>query len=271
MRDDGLRIHGLGVGLNRQRKDVIEAYSSFEGSPATARRKLARSMRLESSAVRLIRSPGFRCEVTAGARGKHHAATGSGTVGGFVQDRRFMYALSNNHVFGLKNAAVSNDDLISPVPRTVFGGFERLIPLNLPPALNSIDAAIGWIHDATPVNFNYAPPNGSLTAERDMRVVKMGGRTGATSGRVTSVASTAQVNFRGLGLLNFRRVVRIQGAGGAPFTLPGDSGSFVRDRVSNSVVGLHFAGDGVSTSFSCHIKAVLEAFRVEITDGETAS
>jgi hypothetical protein len=50
-----------------------------------------------------------------------------------------------------------------------------------------------------------------------------------------------------------------------PFSRPGDSGSFVRTRNTNEVVGLLFAGDN-SSSFACHIETVLQFFHVSVSD-----
>jgi hypothetical protein len=172
--------------------------------------------------------------------------------------------MSNNHVFARSNAAVINDDLVSPLPATIFGGLQRFFPLRLPPTVNELDAAIGWIWNDEPTTSAYPMPTGSRLAARAMRVEKWGGRTGSTNGSITSVLSTARVQYPGMGGLDFRRLIHIRGDNGA-FSRPGDSGSFVRTRNTNKVVGLLFAGDN-SGSLACHIETVLQAFHVSVSE-----
>lgn len=265
---EGIRVHGMGVGIDQDERDTIEVYVESEANDADVRNKIAKILSVDRPLVDVVRTQGFRSEVNVGDSGRHQALPvhSYGTMGGYVQDTKWLYVLSNNHVLARNNAANVNDDLISPLPATVFGGLEQFVPLVLPPAVNEVDAALGWIHADQPTNSNYPAPPGTAHARRRMRVEKTGARTGHTVGRVTSVYSTAQIHYTGLGLLNFRRLIRVQGSGG-PFTREGDSGSFVRSRESNRLVGLHMAGDGVATSLACKIQSVFANLSVEISHG----
>jgi len=62
-------------------------------------------------------------------------------------------------------------------------------------------------------------------------------------------------------IATFDNAITITGAGGAPFSNPGDSGSVILEKQSGRPVALLFAGDATTTT-ACDVAAACSRFNV---------
>ncbi len=106
---------------------------------------------------------------------------------------------------------------------------------------------------------NIGTPKGIRAATLGMQVQKMGRTTGHTTGQITQVDVSVQVDYSGH-KLNF--VDQLMATG---MSAGGDSGSVVLD-MQGYVIGLLFAGSGVATLIN-PIQSVLRAFKVDVVTG----
>jgi hypothetical protein len=216
-----------------------------------------------------------------------HGTTHLGTLGAFVRRRRrgreYLYALSNNHVLADTDRLPRGTAIAQPGaeagPTAADDCFARLaatIPLafpapGAPPATNQFDAALARVADPAEVaagrlwgGVAYDP--GRLRPPvPGLRVTKVGRTTGITHGRITAVAVAGlQVDYGPPGhpqIATFGGAIQLAGAGGRPFSAPGDSGALVVEAATGRPVGLLFAGDGVD-SFACDLGALCRRWRV---------
>jgi len=241
--EDFPRFHGLGLSFG----NGLEVYADPEMSTREVRRIINEI--IPNVEVRVIQCAGFnvyRGMLRAGDAVSHinlYASGGFGTLGGFALDMSspYLLAISNNHVLAECNMASVGDDLVHFNSGNIFGKLHRFVPLKMPPLLNEVDAAVGWIYE----NYRFGRlrlGSGAGSPVRGMRVYKLGARTGYTEGVIAATAVATVVNYGDLGFLNFRRCLRIEGLNG-PFSEPGDSRSLVISMGSKKVVGLLFAGE----------------------------
>ena len=165
------------------------------------------------------------------------------------------YILSNNHVLANSNDARVGDPILQPgpydggiMPRDIIARLSRYVPIKFHTAtskpLNYVDAAIaegnlqdldreiywcGYIKD-----LYVAPKVGDI-------VQKCGRTTGFTTGKVTNINATLDVNYGGGRVARFRNQIVTTN-----MSAPGDSGSVVMDR-DEQAVGLLFAGSSTRT------------------------
>ena len=174
---------------------------------------------------------------------------GYGTLGGFAMDAKSKYLLmiSNNHVLANCNNCANGDSIYDYVAGTQCGNLHRYVPLMLPPQTNLVDAAAATILKGKRTESFQTPIQAN--ARYGMRVYKIGATSGLTYGTVVSTYSTARVNYGASGVFNFRDVLTIVGDYGAPFSEPGDSGSFVYNA-NGHVVGMIFAGERYNKNFN---------------------
>lgn len=200
-----------------------------------------------------------------------------GTLGCFLLRKQGtteeLFALSNNHVLASVDELPIGTRIVQPGPEVhpfttdvanVFAKLHSAIPIQFPggpgqpPVFNRFDAAIAIITDETLVargrmfgGVKYDPSK-VVPPEPGMRVMKMGRTTGFTSGSiVASNIQGTQVNYgtnQFPRIAVFERTIRIIGDGGAPFSLPGDSGSVILAEATGHPVALLFAGDGTRTT-----------------------
>lgn len=187
------------------------------------------------------------------------------------------YILSNNHVLANVNAASVGDPILQPGP---FDGgvnpadriatLTRFVPITLSPPVplashnNLVDAAIAevqfhdldreihWIGNVR----GWRPKSGVAVGT----VVKKTGRTtNFTTGRITAISATVDVNYGG------GRVARLRDQFVTTnLSAPGDSGSLVL-TFDNVAVGLLFAGSSVATIVN-QIENVRSLLRVEVAE-----
>lgn len=221
-------------------------------------------------------------------------ACASGTLGCRCRDRAGnLYVLSNNHVYGLSNAAAIGSPLSQPSPGdntclivpadviATLSDFQRTITFtgatNFPTApINIMDAAvglspIGQVDVATPL-VGYGVPQ--RTPQENlfvgMAVQKCGRTTGYTKGKIMTLNAEAMINTPN-GLARYRSCIVIHTATRLPaFGAPGDSGSLVVTDPDRRPVAILFAGGGINV-FLNPISPVLHRFKIGIDDGTGAA
>jgi hypothetical protein len=190
--------------------------------------------------------------------------------------RRF-YILSNNHVLANSNAAALGDPILQPGP---FDGgtnpadriarLSRFVTITFSPPVplffhnNLVDAAVaeGEFHDLDREVYWSSAMRGWRPKAQVLPglVVKKTGRTtNFTTGRITVVNATVDVNYGGGRVARFRDqiITTAMSAGG-------DSGSLVT-TLDNVAVGLLFAGSTVVT-IANQIENVRALLRVEVAE-----
>jgi hypothetical protein len=201
----------------------------------------------------------------------------AGTIGARVKDAGGnVFALSNNHVYALENAATPNSAVLQPGlydtnctfnPANVIGTLSNFVPLDFSGGNNTVDAAIALsdvslLGKSTPSNGYGTPRSATVSAFVGQKVKKYGRTTSQTSGQVLGINAIVMVGY-GSGMAQF--VDQIVVSSSRPFILPGDSGSLLVTAQSNNPVGLLFAGNGNGRiAIANRIDAVLNAFSVTI-------
>ena len=157
------------------------------------------------------------------------------------------------------SVASSLESAFNAVARAV-GSTHRLSAFQETPGTNTVDAAL-----ARPLSpdlvvktiLNIGLPHGVSTAGLGTQVVKSGRTSGFTSGSITQIEVTVQVDYEGVGQATFSHQLMATG-----MSQPGDSGSAVLDANAN-VVGLLFSGSDTSTMIT-PIQTVLSALNITI-------
>ncbi len=231
----------------------------------------------------------FPRPVPTGVSTGNEAQCASGTIGARVTDGVNLYALSNNHVLALENAAdIGADPALDDSPSdTVLqpGRFDTncvtdadplgvlydFQPINFALGLNVIDAALmltdaGRLGNATPADGYGTPSSVTVAAYIGQPVQKYGRTTGLTRAAVSILNWSGWVGYNA-GLAMFENQIVVSSSKGA-FIKAGDSGSLlVTDDGGNNPVGLLFAGNTSGKhGFANPIDTVLNRFGV-IVDG----
>lgn len=187
------------------------------------------------------------------------------------------YILSNNHVLANSNAGALGDAVLQPGPYD--GGIDptdriatlsRFVPITFQPPVpvaqhnNLVDCAIaeGEFHDLNRLIYW----NGHVRGWRRKAnvtvgtVVKKTGRTtNFTSGRITAINATIDINYGGGRMARFKdQIVTTNMSAG------GDSGSLVM-TLDNVAVGLLFAGSSTAM-IANQIENVRTLLRVEVAE-----
>lgn len=213
-----------------------------------------------------------------------HVNISAGTLGYFCRstragdDANTIYLLSNNHVFADLNRGVAGDEIDQP--GRVDGGtstdrvatLARFHPLKLNGAANPIDAAIASVDagvDCTTSICSIGTISGVADAKEDQFVRKHGRTTGYTEGQIDDLSFDVTIQMDHNDPTKwalFTNQIRIARTPGYPaFALPGDSGSLVVDRDSQSAIGLFFAcpSDG-SYGIANRLSDVLQSLEVQL-------
>ena len=193
-----------------------------------------------------------------------HPRVTAGTLGGIVSiDGNFGFILSNNHVLAATNTGAVGDNIFQPgvrdggsVPGNIIGTLNRWVPIDFNND-NQVDCALAqvtapWANFVTRNVFQIGTPNNIGVGQVGQEIRKSGRTTQLTFGSIISNNATINVN---LGGRTARFVNQLQYT---RMTAGGDSGSFIFDRNSLTVVGLHFAGGG-SYSYGNKIDIVLQS------------
>lgn len=209
----------------------------------------------------------------------HHKIT-AGTLGTCCYDWNKLpgmpqkyYILSNNHVLANTNNAKAGDPILQPgpydggrIPKDIIARLSRFVPIKFivgdKKPCNYVDAAIAegnladlnreiyWIGSVK--RLYIAPKVGDI-------VQKTGRTTGFTTGRVTSVNATVNVNYGAGRIARFCNQIIT-----SPMSAGGDSGSLVTN-LDEGGVGLLFAGSSRSTIIN-NIYFVQKLLNVRITE-----
>ena len=131
-------------------------------------------------------------------------------------------------------------------PTYLAGAILRFVPIDFSlGAQNRIDAAVAITTTGLASNeiLGLGQPNAALAAPTiGMAITKSGRTTGVTTGTVTAINSTVNVNYGSCGTARFvGQVMTSAGLGDS-----GDSGSVVLQQGTNTPVGLYFAGSAFS-------------------------
>lgn len=198
-----------------------------------------------------------------------------GTPGNPVGMPQHYYILSNNHVLANSNNATPGDAVLQPGPfdggvdpSDRIAALSRFIPITFDPPVpralhrNLVDAAVaeGQFHDLKREihwvgHLRGWRPRAQVTVGTVLH--KTGRTTNYTTGRITAVNATVDVNYGGGKVARFRDQILT-----TPMSAGGDSGSLVADR-DNLAVGLLFAGSPLVTILN-QIQHVRSLLRVEI-------
>jgi hypothetical protein len=186
------------------------------------------------------------------------------------------YALSNNHVFALENAALPGSIILQPGlydtkcaydSINYLGRLHSAVPIIFSnTASNEVDAAVAHVGDdvgrSTPPGGYGIPKSQPVDASLNMQVQKYGRTTKLTANRVRGLNATILVQYDS-GVARFVHQIMI---GGGHFSAAGDSGSLIVTQATRNPVGLLFAG-GYGATFANPIVRVLEEIGRDI-DGE---
>ncbi|HMA13414.1 MAG: hypothetical protein ACM35H_04235 [Bacteroidota bacterium] len=227
-----------------------------------------------------------RARPASGGYSVGHKAITAGTIGTCVYDMvgtpgnavgmpAHYYILSNNHVLANSNNATPGDSVLQPGPfdggsdpADRIASLSRFIPITFDPPVpralhrNLVDAAVaaGEFHDLKREihwvgHLRGWRPRAQVTV--GTVVHKTGRTTNYTTGRITAVNATVDVNYGGGRVARFRDQILT-----TPMSAGGDSGSLVADR-ENFALGLLFAGSPLVTILN-QIQHVRSLLRIEI-------
>lgn len=205
------------------------------------------------------------------------ATCSAGTLGARVTKGGKVYILSNNHVLAEENEADIGSDIIQPgrydtdpqcsIPAdSHIADLAEFVPISFS-GNNTVDAAIAstTTGDVGTETFSggYGEPSSTTgSATVNMAVQKCGRTTSCTTGTVSSIDATIDVQYSG-GVARFVNQVVISGSKG-PFSKAGDSGSLiVTNNTSATPVALLFAGSNTITVGN-PINAVLSSLGIQI-------
>ncbi|HSR66951.1 MAG TPA: serine protease [Acidobacteriota bacterium] len=267
--------------IKNVKTDVVEVGEIFAGdqSPGNASEETEADAGIQAAPF----SPGLRRRLRPARGGfsvslAHQGGTGTIATGcydltPFPSKPSAYYILSNNHVLANSNAAPIGSAVIQPgrvdggvFPRDFIGKLRRFIPIrfisggNAP--CNYVDAAIAEcnLQDLDRDPFWGGPVKTLYTAPKVGDIVQKAGRTtGFTTGRVTAINATVNVNYGGGRVARFCRQIVT-----SDMSAPGDSGSLVTN-LDEGAVGLLFAGSSVATIIN-NIAFVQLLLRVRITE-----
>jgi hypothetical protein len=211
-----------------------------------------------------------------------HPDIGAGTIGCRVTDGTNVYALSNNHVYAHENLANIGDAVLQPgsvdggsLPYDYIGTLADYVPIDFSTSANNVvDAAIALsstslLGKSTPSDGYGVPKSTTFPPSIGLKVKKYGRTTRQTTGRISAINATVEVNY-GTGDALFVRQFIVEQLN---FSLGGDSGSLIvvdgrgkNKKDDRKPVGILFAGTDYITVAN-PIDDVLTEFGVTI-DGE---
>jgi hypothetical protein len=194
-----------------------------------------------------------------------------GTLGSLVQDTSAVqYILSNNHVLGRTNKGIVGEAIIQPAlidqdpvcfkdAGDAVSHLSDFVPLSFRRnTVNHVDAAIAEVQvgqvDPSGSIINIGEVSNVIAAPiLGMAVKKVGRTTGLTTGTVTALDVTADIQYdKHCGVSLFPQTARFTGQimiTPGTFSMGGDSGSLIVEDCSPHPrpVGLLFAGSGTNT------------------------
>jgi len=183
------------------------------------------------------------------------------------------YILSNNHVLANSNNAKLGDPILQPgpydgghFPGDLIATLKRYVPIQFITATsapcNYVDAAIaqGNLQDLNREIYWVGYLKRLYIAPKIGDIVEKAGRTtGFTTGTVTNINATVNVNYGGGRVARFCRQIITTN-----MSAPGDSGSLVAN-LDEGAVGLLFAGSSTRTIVN-NILYVQVLLRIRVTE-----
>jgi hypothetical protein len=244
--------------LNSLKTDVIETgviqagvEQLLESGPMLG----TREERRQDAAIELLRA---RIRPVEGGYSVGHYQITAGTYATAVIDATAFpgipqryYVLSNNHVLANSNNARIGDPILQPGPydggtvaSDTIARLSRFVPISFASgASNYVDAAIaeGAFDVLDREIYWVGYPRGGIAPALNMIVQKTGRTTNYTTGRITAINATVNVNYGGGQVARFVNQIMTTN-----MSAGGDSGSLLLD-MENRAVGLLFAGSSVVT------------------------
>lgn len=186
---------------------------------------------------------------------------------------RKYYILSNNHVLANSNDARLGDPILQPGrhdggrnPRDMIARLTRFVPIRFhtdtSKPCNYVDAAIaeGNLQDLNREVYWGGYVKRLYVAPKVGDIVQKTGRTtGFTTGKISNINATVDVNYGRGRVARFCKQIITSNMGA-----PGDSGSLVTDR-EEGAVGLLFAGSSTHTIIN-NIAYVQGLLRIRLTE-----
>ena len=254
------------------------------------RRRKALKRKLQRLDIKMRK---YRVRPIMGGLSVGHRKANAGTIGACVYDlmpdssttpprigvgipERY-YILSNNHILANTNVAHLGDSILQPgridgglIPRDRIGRLHRFVPIQFAPDValdaqtNLVDAAIAavpfrsvaggikWIGELRGWREKAAVTVGTV-------VKKTGRTTGFTTGRITVVNATVDVNYHTGKVARFQEQILT-----TKMSKGGDSGALLM-TADNVAVGLLFASS-TEVSVANQIENVRTLLRVEIAE-----
>jgi hypothetical protein len=221
----------------------------------------------------------FMRPVPIGVSTGNEGECSAGTIGARLKKGSSVYALSNNHVYALENAASKGSRVLQPGlydtncsidENDVIGTLADYEPIEFSAsAVNIIDAAIalsatGLLDNATPVGGYGTPKSSPVAPAINQSVQKYGRTTALTKGTIIALNATINVGYSTGTAMFVNQIV----VSGRSFIKPGDSGSLLVTYPRANPVGLLFAGNASGRyAFANPIQDVLRRFGAAI-DGQ---
>jgi hypothetical protein len=240
--------------VGKFKTDVVETGEIFAG--VNAMEELPEPDTQEEAGIETLR---VRVRPAQGGYSVGHYSITAGTIATAVIAARpypgipgKYYILSNNHVLANSNNARIGNAILQPgpydggrYPRDLIARLSRYVPIRFGGSPNYVDAAIaeGQFHDLDRQIYWIGYIKGVRAVRVGEIVQKTGRTTNYTTGRVTAINATVNVNYGGSRVARMvRQIVTTNMSAG------GDSGSLLCDLNENAV-GLLFAG---SSSVTIH-------------------
>ncbi|CAG7841141.1 hypothetical protein CLOHAE12215_02565 [Clostridium haemolyticum] len=191
--------------------------------------------------------------------GNSHIQYKTGTLGCLVTDGKDNYILSCNHILANNNLAPLGTKIIQP--SYVYGGdfktdviaiLSKFIPLEFEGILkkptNYSDCAIAKVLNKSLVSPKIAligMPKETIIPKLNKEVAKVGQRTELTTGRITSINTTIEINCSSVGKKALFKDQIIT----TSMSNAGDSGAILLDTNDN-VIGILISGSESHSTFS---------------------
>lgn len=296
-------IVGVGIGMGDEDSTgvpgdpVLEVYTIEREAPSELRARLASAAGISAMAsddfpLRVVRTGivdafqhRMRLRPSPGGISVGHTSITAGTQGCLSRGRSAprnsrLMVLSNNHVLANTNAGPLGNAIVQPgpldggrAPADTIAILERFVPINFAGGNNIVDCATGWAWpDRVRVDMMYISGgviryfrvgNVPVAAVPGLNVGKSGRTTQLTSGRVTAIGVTVNVNYGGGRVARFVNQMAVR-SGSGDFSQGGDSGSLIWTwDARRAPVGLLFAGGG-GTTFANRIGDVLNALDINL-------
>jgi hypothetical protein len=257
--------------IGKFKTDVVETGDIFAGGCSSEElsqsdEETAEGLTEEERGIQLLRN---RIRPVEGGYSVGHYKITAGTYATAVYDARPFpgiprkyYVLSNNHVLANSNAARIGDPVLQPgpydggsYPRDMIARLTRFVPIRFGGPCNYVDAAIaeGPFHWLDREIYWVGYVKGITGVSVGAIVQKTGRTTNYTTGKVTAINATVNVNYGGGRVAKFcRQIITTNMSAG------GDSGSLLCDMNENAV-GLLFAGSSRVTvhNYIVYVQALL--------------